>query len=84
MSILDLSFLGNHEWCFYVWRTGAAHRYFGPRNATDVWSVKKVHPQAMVHLAEKPVELAVRSHLGGSKVGRFLGRAACHRRGASA
>jgi DNA modification methylase len=54
-------FLGNHEWCFYGWRLGAAHHFFGPNNVTDVWSVKKVSPQAMVHLTEKPVELAVRA-----------------------
>ncbi|NLF33051.1 MAG: site-specific DNA-methyltransferase, partial [Planctomycetes bacterium] len=29
--------------------------------ATDLWHVKKVNPQAMVHLTEKPVELAVRA-----------------------
>jgi DNA modification methylase len=55
------TYMGNHEWCFYGWREGAAHRYFGPNNATDVWSVKKVNPQNMVHLTEKPVELAVRA-----------------------
>lgn len=54
-------FMGNHEWCFYGWKEGAAHQYFGPNNATDVWSVKKVNPQSMVHLTEKPVELAVRA-----------------------
>jgi DNA modification methylase len=54
-------FMGNHEWCFYGWREGAAHQFFGPTNATDVWSVKKVSPQHMVHLTEKPVELAVRA-----------------------
>lgn len=54
-------FMGNHEWCFYGWREGAAHHFFGPRNATDVWSVKKVSPQQMVHLTEKPVELATRA-----------------------
>jgi DNA modification methylase len=31
-------FMGNHEWCFYGWKEGAAHRWFGPRNLTDVWS----------------------------------------------
>ena len=51
-------FMGNHEWCFYGWREGAAHQYFGPNNATDVWEVKKVSPQSMIHLTEKPVELA--------------------------
>ena len=54
-------FMGNHEWCFYGWREGAAHQFFGPNNATDVWSVKKVNPQSMIHLTEKPVELATRA-----------------------
>jgi DNA modification methylase len=54
-------FMGNHEWCFYGWREGAAHQFFGPKNAVDVWSVKKVNPQSMVHLTEKPVELAKRA-----------------------
>jgi len=54
-------FMGNHEWCFYGWREGAGHKFYGPNNATDVWEVKKVNPQSMVHLTEKPVELAVRA-----------------------
>jgi DNA modification methylase len=54
-------FMGNHEWCFYGWREGAAHRFFGPANVTDVWPVQKVIPTAMVHLTEKPVELATRA-----------------------
>src|SRR5262249_40085434 len=36
-------FMGNHEWCFYGWREGAAHRFFGPANIPDVWSVKKIN-----------------------------------------
>jgi len=47
--------------CFYGWREGAGHKFYGPNNATDVWSVKKVNPQSMIHLTEKPVELAVRA-----------------------
>lgn len=62
-------FMGNHEWCFYGWRLGAGHRFFGPDNATDVWSVKKVNPQNMVHLTEKPVELAARAMQYSSRVG---------------
>jgi DNA modification methylase len=54
-------FMGDHEWCFYGWREGAAHQFFGPKNISDVWSVKKVNPQSMIHLTEKPVELAVRA-----------------------
>jgi DNA modification methylase len=62
-------FLGNHEWCFYGWREGAAHQFFGPANVTDVWSVKKVNPQSMIHLTEKPVELAVRAMQYSSRPG---------------
>jgi DNA modification methylase len=113
-------FMGNHEWCFYGWREGAAHWfapglhnvpdvwdvareaaekshplgdglvivsggrevYVGPvpkrhlrrievaedhparfhlDGPTDVWRVKKIPPQRMVHLTEKPAELAMRA-----------------------
>ncbi|HHM12086.1 MAG TPA: chromosome partitioning protein ParB [Planctomycetaceae bacterium] len=65
-------FMGDHEWCFYGWREGAAHRFFGPKNVPDVWPVKKVNPNKMIHLTEKPVELTVRaiqySSLAGENV----------------
>lgn len=55
-------FLGAFEIAFYGWREGAGH-YFAPdiANATDLWRVKKVAPTSMVHLTEKPVELAARA-----------------------
>ena len=62
-------FMGNHEWAFYGWKEGAAHHWLGPTNATDVWSVKKINPQSMVHLTEKPVELAVRAMQYSSRPG---------------
>jgi len=62
-------FMGNHEWCFYGWKEGAAHVYLGPSNAVDVWSVKKINPNKMVHLTEKPVELAVRAMQYSSRTG---------------
>ncbi|HOX27505.1 MAG TPA: DNA methyltransferase, partial [Candidatus Krumholzibacteria bacterium] len=62
-------FMGNHEWAFYGWREGAGHKFYGPTNAVDVWAVKKVNPQSMVHLTEKPVELAVRAIQYSSKTG---------------
>jgi DNA modification methylase len=65
-------FMGNHEWCFYGWKEGAAHQFFGPNNAQDVWSVKKVNPQNMVHLTEKPVELAVRAVQYSSRTGENI------------
>ena len=62
-------FMGSFELAFYGWNEGAAHKYFGPNNATDLWHVKKVNPQSMVHLTEKPVELAVRAIEYSSKPG---------------
>ena len=62
-------FMGDHEWCMYSWKEGAAHEFFGPNNITDVWEVKKVTPQSMVHLTEKPVELATRAILYSSRRG---------------
>lgn len=57
--------MGAFEIAFYGWlphkKIKGGHQFYGPNNATDLWHVKKVNPQAMVHLTEKPVELAVRS-----------------------
>jgi len=54
-------FMGCFELSFYGWKEGAGHKFFGPNNAQDLWHVKKVNPQSMVHLTEKPTELAVRA-----------------------
>lgn len=62
-------FMGAHEWCFYGWKEGAAHTFLGPNNATDLWHVKKVNPQSMIHLTEKPVELATRAMQYSSRPG---------------
>ena len=62
-------FMGAFEICFYGWKEGAGHKFYGPNNATDLWHVKKVNPQSMVHLTEKPVELAVRAMQYSSKPG---------------
>jgi DNA modification methylase len=62
-------FMGDHEWCFYGWREGSGHKFFGPNNVPDVWQVKKVAPQSMCHLTEKPVELATRAVQYSSRTG---------------
>lgn len=128
-------FMGNHEWCFYGWREGAAH-WFAPLHnvpdvwevrpasaseqapaealgdgliveaagggmlyltgrlpkskarrialaegqaaiihldgLTDVWRIKKVTPQKMIHLTEKPVELATRAMHYSSRRGEHV------------
>ncbi len=54
-------FMGNFELAFYGWKEGAGHHFYGPNNVSDTWEVKKVNPASMIHLTEKPVELAVRA-----------------------
>jgi len=62
-------FMGAFELAFYGWKEGAAHEYFGPNNATDLWDVKKLNHTHMVHLTEKPVELAARAIQYSSRPG---------------
>jgi len=62
-------FMGAFELAFYGWKEGAAHEYLGPNNATDLWEIRKVNPQSMVHLTEKPVELAARAIQYSSRPG---------------
>jgi DNA modification methylase len=54
-------FLGCFELAFYGWKEGSAHKFFGPNNVPDLWHVKKIPPQKMDHLTQKPAELAVRA-----------------------
>ncbi len=65
-------FMGAFEVCFHGWKKGAAHQFYGPNNVTDLWGVKKVNPQSMVHLTEKPVELAARAIQYSSKKGEHV------------
>ena len=54
-------FMSCYELCYYCWREGAGHQFFGQNNERDLWEVKKVPSQEMVHLTQKPVELALRA-----------------------
>jgi DNA modification methylase len=62
-------FMNDCEHAWYGWREGAGHKFYGPNNARNVWHVKKVNPQSMVHLTEKPVELAARAIQYSSRKG---------------
>ena len=62
-------YMGCFELAFYGWREGAGHKFYGPNNALDLWDVKKVNPQSMIHLTEKPAELAARAMQYSSKPG---------------
>jgi DNA modification methylase len=62
-------FNGDYEVLYYGWREGKAHTFLGENNLTDVWQVKKVPPQNMTHLTEKPTELAERAMQYSSRPG---------------
>ncbi|MGO8703767.1 MAG: DNA modification methylase [Candidatus Brocadiia bacterium] len=62
-------FMGAFEICFYGWKEGAGHKFYGPNNALDLWHIKKVNPQSMIHLTEKPVALAVQAIQYSSLIG---------------
>jgi DNA modification methylase len=62
-------FMSDHEWAYYGWKSGSAHVFLGPNNVGDVWQVTKVNARAMVHLTEKPVELATRAMTYSSRPG---------------
>ena len=60
--LTNRDFMSDHEWCFYGWKPGAPH-YFNAKftSMPDVWEVPKLASQKMVHLTEKPGELARRA-----------------------
>ncbi|MBK8915027.1 MAG: ParB N-terminal domain-containing protein [Phycisphaerales bacterium] len=62
-------YMGAFEIAFYGWREGAGHVFFGPTNATDLWSIAKVPPVKMTHLTEKPCALAQRAIQYSSRPG---------------
>jgi DNA modification methylase len=65
-------FMSDHEWAFYGWKEGAAHKFFGPNNLRDVWEVKKLHHAEMQHLTAKPAELGVRAMQASSLVSEHV------------
>jgi DNA modification methylase len=65
-------FMGCFEIAFYGWKEGAGHEFFGPSNALDLWEVKKVNPQSMIHLTEKPTDLAVKAMQYSSRAGENI------------
>jgi DNA modification methylase len=62
-------FMGAFEIAFYGWKEGAAHTFLGPNNAVDLWEIKKLNHTKMIHLTEKPVELAARAMQYSSRPG---------------
>jgi DNA modification methylase len=71
-SLTRKDFLGAFALAFYGWKEGAAHQFYGPNNVPDLWHVKKLNHTAMVHMTEKPVELATMAMQYSSKPGEHV------------
>jgi site-specific DNA-methyltransferase (adenine-specific) len=57
-----------HELCFYGWREGEKHRWFGDRSQTTVWHIDnpRIHEN---HPTEKPVEIFARPMMLNTQAG---------------
>lgn len=55
------------EFCFYGYKGGARHRWFGPRNASTLWQVHRDRTRDYRHPTQKPLELAERAIRHSSK-----------------
>lgn len=61
-----------HEQIWYGWKEGASHQWYGGRQQSDLWEIKKVHNLSMVHSTEKPVALPARAIANSSKEGDIV------------
>lgn len=65
-----------HEMIFYCGEgskpTGQHSRWFGPKNETTVWRIKRDPSQAQIHPTQKPVALAARAILNSSRPGEIV------------
>ena len=76
--ITHKDFAGSHELALYGWRAGAAHRFYGPPDALDVWTDLELGSARTRPASEKPIELAARaleysSRPGGNVLDLFGG-----------
>jgi len=55
-----------HEPILYGWQSGDSHNWYGPRNQTTVWDVKRPS-RSEEHPTMKPVELITNALVNSSK-----------------
>lgn len=60
------------ELCLYGWKSGARHRFYGPRNASTLWSVRRDSTRLYHHPTQKALELAERAIRYSSKRGEIV------------
>jgi DNA modification methylase len=60
------------EFCLYGWRLGARHPWYGPKNASTLWSVHRDRVQTYQHPTTKALELADRALRHSSRAGEVV------------
>ncbi len=60
------------EYCLYGWRRGARHRWYGPKNETTLWRVRRDRTNLYWHPTQKALELAERAIRNSSKRGDIV------------
>lgn len=60
------------EFCLYGWKSGAKHRWYGPKNESTLWQVNRDHTLLYHHPTQKALELAERAIRNSSKKGDIV------------
>ncbi len=60
------------EFCLYGWKGGARHCWYGPKNESTLWQVKRDRTQTYRHPTQKALELAERAIRNSSRRGDIV------------
>jgi DNA modification methylase len=60
------------EYCLYAWKSGAKHFWYGPKNETTLWQVRRDRTSLYHHPTQKALELAERAIRNSSKKGDIV------------
>jgi DNA modification methylase len=60
------------EYCLYGWKKGTRHRWYGPKNETTLWQVRRDRTNLYQHPTQKALELAERAIRNSSKRGDIV------------
>lgn len=60
------------EFCLYGWKTGATHKWYGPKNESTLWRINRDNTNLYNHPTQKALELARRAIRNSSESGDIV------------
>jgi len=60
------------EFCLYGWKGGAKHNWYGPKNESTLWRIRRDRTDLYHHPTQKPLELAERAIRNSSQRGDIV------------